>query len=124
MWTYRSNDIRSRLMILAVHNMTSEAIQSLQNSFPNQLMKDSVRSFTNAKGITKDARSRSESANETKNRFERVRRLDSVKTAIQTSKFPKIAIAIKSDIKVPNITFCTISSFVDTSGVVSMISEL
>ena len=111
-------------MILAVDDMTSEAIQSLQNSFPNQSTKDSVRSFTSANGITKDATSRSESANETKNRFERVRRLDSVRMAIQTSKFPKIAIAIKSDIKVPNITFCTISSFVDMSGVVSMISEL
>ena len=112
-------------MILAVEDMTSEAIQSLQNSFPNQSTKDSVRSFTNANGITKDAKSRSESANETKNRFERVRRLDSVRTAMQTSMFPKIAIAIKSDIKVPNTTFCTMSSFVDMSGgVVSMISEL
>ena len=95
--------------MLAVHDMTSQAIQSLQNSFPNQSTKDTDRSFTIAKGITKDATSKSDTASDTKKRLESLRRLESVRTAIQTSKFPKIATAIKRVIKLPRITFSTIS---------------
>ena len=109
MWTYRSNEIRRRLMILAVHSMTSEAIQNLQNSLPNQSTNDVVKSFTIAKGITKDATSRSDNAKDTKNRFESLRRLASVRTAMQTRRFPKMAMVTNTDIKIPSTTFFTIS---------------
>ena len=94
--------------MLAVHNITSEAIQSWQNSFPNQSTNDPVRSLTIANGITKDAKSKSDTANDTKKRLESFRRLASVKMATQTSKFPNMAIAIRIDIKVPSITFSMI----------------
>ena len=109
MWTYRSNEISRRLMILAVHSMTSEAIQNLQNCSPNQSTNDVVKSFTIAKGITKDATSRSDNANDTKNRFESLRRLASVRTAMQTRRFPRMAIVTNNDIKIPSTTFSTIS---------------
>ena len=116
MWTYRSNEINRRLMILAVQPITSEAIQNLQNSCPNQSTNDVVRSFTIAKGITNDATSKSDNARDTKNRFESLRRLASVRTAIQTRRFPKIAMVINTDIKIPRTTFSTISgSFEDIS---------
>ena len=109
MWTYRSNEISRRLMILAVLSMTSEAIQNLQNSWPNQSTNDVVKSFTIAKGITKDATSKSDTAKDTKNRFESLRRLASVRTAMQTRRFPKMAIVTNTDIKIPSTTFFMIS---------------
>ena len=96
-------------MILAVHSMTSEAIQNLQNCSPNQSTNDVVKSFTIAKGITKDATSKSDNAKDTKNRFESLRRLASVRTAMQTRRFPKMAIVTNNDIKIPSTTFSTIS---------------
>ena len=95
--------------MLAVQHITSEAIQSLQNSCPNQSTKDTDRSFTIAKGITKDAKRKSDTASDTKKRLESLRRLESVRMAIQTSKFPRIATAIRRVIKLPSITFSTIS---------------
>ena len=89
--------------------MTSEAIQNLQNSWPNQSTNDVVKSFTIAKGITKDATSKSDNAKDTKNRFESLRRLASVRTAMQTRRFPKMAIVTNTDIKIPSTTFSTIS---------------
>ena len=109
MWTYRSNEISRRLMILAVLSMTSEAIQNLQNSWPNQSTNDVVKSFTIAKGITKDATSKSDTAKDTKNRFESLRRLASVRTAMQTRRFPNMAIVTNTDIKIPSTTFFMIS---------------
>ena len=96
-------------MILAVHSMTSEAIQNLQNCSPNQSTNDVVKSFTIAKGITKDATSKSDNAKDTKNRFESLRRLASVRTAMQTRRFPRMAIVTNNDIKIPSTTFSTIS---------------
>ena len=107
MCRYRSKEIAKMLIILAVHDMTSAAIHNLQKSFPNH--QEPVRSLTIAKGITKDATSKSDTANEKKKRLESVRRPASVRIATQTRKLPKMAMVISKDIKVPRKTFSTIS---------------
>ena len=84
--------------MLAVQAITSAAIQSLQKSCPKY--QTPVRSLTMAKGITKDATSKSDTANEKKNKFESFRRVASVTIAMQTNKLPAMATAIKSDIRV------------------------
>ena len=92
--------------MLAVHDMTSAAIHSLQKSFPNHQVP--VKSLTIANGITNDATSKSDKANEKKKRLESVRRPASVRMAMQTRKFPKMAMVINRDIKAPRKTFSTI----------------
>ena len=106
MWMYRSKEIAKRLRMLAVHDITSAEIHSLQKSFPNH--QDPVKSFTIAKGMTKDATSKSDKAKEKKNRFESLRSRVSVRIATQTSKLPKMAKVIKTDIMLPIKTFSNI----------------
>ena len=69
--------------------------------------------------MTKDATSKSDNAKDTKNKFESLRRVASVRTAMQTSRFPKMAIVINTDINIPNATFSTMSGSLDID-VVSM----
>lgn len=85
--------------MLAVQDMTSNEIHSLQKSLPK--IQDPFKSLTRAKGMTTELTSRSETAKDTKKRLESFLRLRSVMTAMQTKRLPKMAVAINDPMKMP-----------------------
>lgn len=85
---YRSMLIMHRLSMDAVHSRTSRDVHVSQMACPNT--QRPITSYTVANGMSRTATRRSDTAKDTIRRFDGVRSLRTIPTAVQMSRLPSI----------------------------------